>query len=80
MKRIYTPILLLLIAAFTATAQEDGLLQNQYTPEAGDFGITVSANPLVNFLGNMSNGSASNNIGAIGGEPYNPRLNTLQPT
>ena len=80
MKRIYTPILLLLIAAFTATAQEDGLQQKQYTPEAGDFGITVSANPLVNFLGNMFNGSASNNIGDIGGEPYNPGLNTLQPT
>jgi len=28
----------------------------------------------------MFNGSVSNNIGDIGGEPYNPGLNTLQPT
>lgn len=52
----------------------------QYTPEAGEFGLTVSANPITGFLGNLFNGSQSNNIGEVGGQPYNPGINNLLPT
>lgn len=58
---------------------QDNNQQKQYTPEAGDFGITISANPFVNFLGNLFNGTVDNTFGNIGGDPYNPGLNTLQP-
>ncbi len=78
MKRLTTLSALVLLTAFSLSAQDDKQ-QKQYTPEAGDFGITISANPLVNFLGNLFNGTVDNTFGNVGGEPYNPGLNTLQP-
>lgn len=78
MKRLTTLSALVLLTAFSLSAKDDNQ-QKQYTPEAGDFGITISANPLVNFLGNLFNGTVDNTFGNVGGEPYNPGLNTLQP-
>lgn len=39
-----------------------------YLPEKGDFSVGISLNPLLNFVGNIFNGSENNAIGNIGGE------------
>lgn len=81
MKRISIITVILALTAFSLYAKDgkSDRQQKQYTPEAGDFGITISANPLVNYLGNLFNGTAGNTLGDIGGDPYNPGLTTLQP-
>lgn len=43
-----------------------------FSPKAGDISFGISANPLVNFVGNMFNGNTSNNLGQIGGTPITP--------
>ncbi|MDE7149665.1 MAG: hypothetical protein K2O01_04575 [Bacteroidales bacterium] len=43
-----------------------------FLPHAGDFAFSISANPFVNFVGNMFNSSTSNRINnkKIGGDAY----------
>lgn len=77
MKRITALSLIVLLTAMTVSAQDKQ--QVRYTPEAGDMGITISANPFVNYFGNLFNGTTGNTLGNVGGEPYNPGLSTLQP-
>lgn len=78
MKRIAALSLIVLMTAMTVSAQDKQ--EVRYTPEAGDMGVTISANPFFNYFGNLFNGSTDNTLGNVGGEPYNPGLSTLQPT
>lgn len=43
-----------------------------FLPQAGDFAFSISANPFVNFVGNMFNNSTNNRINSnkIGGDAY----------
>lgn len=52
-----------------------------YLPQAGDFAFSISANPFVNFVGNMFNGSTANrfNNKKIGGGAYTLNDDYLQP-
>lgn len=44
-------------------------LPKDLLPVAGDFSIGISANPIINFIGNMFNSTVSQRIGNIGGSP-----------
>ena len=46
-----------------------------YLPKAGTYSIGISANPIVNFAGNMFNGTIGQGIGAIGGSVLSPSVN-----
>ena len=81
MKRILTISAIVLLSASVLTAQSrNDRKYTQYTPEAGEFGLTISANPITGFLGNLFNGTQGNNIGEVGGQPYNPGLDNPLPT
>lgn len=41
-----------------------------YLPQAGDFAISVSASPFTQFIGNLFNGSTSNDLDGFGSRPY----------
>ena len=59
-------ILFILVGVFmNVSAQEN---EKVYLPEKGDFSVGISLNPLLNFVGNIFNGSENNAIGNIGGE------------
>lgn len=58
----------------TALSAEDSKTRKDvrdYLPEEGDFAISVSANPFINFVGNIFNNTADQTIGSFGGSPYN---------
>ncbi len=80
MKRFTFITIIIALAAATAYANDNpDKKDRQFTPETGDFGITISANPITSFIGNLFNNSTSNSLTDLGGEPYNPGLTTLQP-
>lgn len=60
-------------AAVTVSAKDGKEKKDvkEYLPEAGDFAISVSANPFINFVGNIFNNTANQAIGTFGGDPYN---------
>ena len=72
---VFTGILLACMcsAAVTMSAKDGKEKKDvgEYLPEAGDFAISVSANPFINFIGNMFNNSTVNGINSFGGDPYN---------
>ena len=72
---VFTGILIacLCSAAVTVSAKDGKEKKDvsEYLPEAGDFAISVSANPFINFIGNMFNNSTVNGINSFGGDPYN---------
>lgn len=50
----------------TATFAQDGLTSKKgeaYLPEAGDWSIGIDANPLLNYVGNLANGTSSQSFG-----------------
>lgn len=51
------------IAVSTANAQTE----NYFGPKKGDFAITIGAEPVINFVGNMFNGNTNNRLSGIGG-------------
>ena len=51
-------------AVCTANAQTG---ENYFGPKKGDFAITVGAEPVINFVGNMFNGNTDNSLSGIGG-------------
>lgn len=58
-----------LFAVGTANAQEE----NYYGPQKGSWAITVSADPVINFVGNMFNGTQDNTLsleGALAGKYF----------
>ena len=60
-------------AAVTVSAKDGKEKKDvsEYLPEAGDFAISVSANPFINFVGNIFNNTVDQTIGTFGGDPYN---------
>ena len=59
-------------AAVTVSAKDGKEKKDvsEYLPEAGDFAISVSANPFINFVGNIFNNTVNQAIGTFGGDPY----------
>ena len=67
-------LLACLCSAAVTVSAKDGKEKkdvSEYLPEAGDFAISVSANPFINFIGNIFNNTADQTIGTFGGDPYN---------
>ncbi len=70
-------ILLVALALFASSVvAQEANNSNQSTanttdlfPKSGDYGFSISATPVVNFVGNMFNGTQNQNIGQIGGDP-----------
>ena len=66
---IFTGILIacLCSAAVTVSAKDGKEKKDvkEYLPEAGDFAISVSANPFINFVGNIFNNTANQAIGTF---------------
>ena len=71
---LFTGILIacLCSAAVTVSAKDGKEKKDvsEYLPEAGDFAVSVSANPFINFVGNMFNNSTTNGMNSFGGDPY----------
>lgn len=66
-------LLACLCSAAVTVSAKDGKEKkdvSEYLPEAGDFAISVSANPFINFVGNIFNNTAYQTIGTFGGDPY----------
>lgn len=66
MKKILL-ILSLGILVFASSAQNDSLVSNviennKFLPKAGDIAIGVEADPFINFIGNMFNGTSGNTL------------------
>lgn len=72
---ILTGIIIACICSASATVSaKDGREKkdvSEYLPEAGDFAFSVSANPFIDFIGNIFNNTANQHIGNFGGDPYN---------
>ena len=67
-------LLACLCSAAVTVSAKDGKEKkdvSEYLPEAGDFAISVSANPFINFVGNIFNNTVDQTIGTFGGDPYN---------
>lgn len=58
--------LFFLVGVFMIINAQDN--EKVYLPEEGDYSVGISLNPLLNFVGNIFNGSENNAIGNIGGE------------
>lgn len=66
-------LLACLCSAAVTVSAKDGKEKkdvSEYLPEAGDFAISVSANPFINFVGNIFNNTVDQTIGTFGGDPY----------
>lgn len=55
------------IIIFASSAQNDSLVSNvvgsnKFLPKAGDIAIGVEADPFINFIGNMFNGTSGNSL------------------
>ena len=72
---LFTGILIACLCSAAATVSaKDGKEKkdvSEYLPEAGDFAVSVSANPFINFVGNIFNNTVNQTIGTFGGDPYN---------
>lgn len=65
MKKLFSLMLICsTFAVCTANAQTG---ENYFGPKKGDFAITVGAEPVINFVGNMFNGNTDNSLSGIGG-------------
>ena len=65
MKKLFSLMLICsTFAVCTANAQTE---ENYFGPKKGDFAITVGAEPVINFVGNMFNGSSDNELSGFGG-------------
>lgn len=64
MKKIITMTLLGLIMSINAVnAQTEN---KYYGAEKGDFAVSISADPIFNYIGNMFNGSSENTLSGLG--------------
>ena len=80
-------LLLLCLAALVMPLQAAGEKKEkrpaeEFLPKAGDFAISISANPLTRYIGNLFNGTMNNNYTSVGGDYYLPGdldLTRLQP-
>lgn len=75
---------LAVLTAFPLQAKEkkEKRPAEEYLPKAGDFAVSISANPLTRYLGNLFNGTSANHFTQVGGQPYlsgSENWNILQP-
>lgn len=71
MRKILSTIFVSCIFATTMMAQEASApAKKQYVPEEGDFGLSVSLNPILKYVGNAFNNSDNNSLESLGGEPF----------
>lgn len=68
--RIIMLSLLVLCTSVLRAQEEETRPVREFTPKAGDFGFSISANPLTQYLGRLFNGATSNTLTQIGGQPY----------
>jgi hypothetical protein len=66
MKKLLLMILMMIAFHVSAQQADDNVLVSKsgkvILPEAGDYAVGIAANPFVNFVGNMFNGSTDNNF------------------
>jgi hypothetical protein len=75
--RIFILSALLSLCGLTFAQSEQTTEPKQYLPEEGDFAFSISANPFTSFIGNLFNGSTSNGLNQIGGQPYLSNSNEM---
>ena len=63
MKKKILFVAAILGASFGAVAQDENA-DKVYTPEAGNWVIGFGAAPVINYIGNMFNGSTGNSLGS----------------
>lgn len=66
MKKLLSIIAVGLVSFMDISAQNDG---KNYLPEQGDVAFGVNVKPILKYVGNVFNGSTSNELGNLGGEP-----------
>ena len=79
MKHIkYTLFIAFSLLCGVVFAQENAELKTipeGWTPQQGDIALGISANPLLNYAGNLFNGTQGNSLNGFGGEPIGSGLN-----
>ena len=65
MKKLFS--LMLICSTFAVCTSNAQTGENYFGPKKGDFAITVGAEPVINFVGNMFNGNTDNSLSGIGG-------------
>lgn len=68
MKKIFTILTLAVLLSLPANAQEVAP-QRIFTPEKGDIALGVDLKPILNYVGNIFNGTEDNKLSNLGGEP-----------
>ena len=64
MKKLF---LLALACSFFAVGTTNAQTETYYGGQKGSWGITVGADPVINFVGNMFNGTQDNSLNGLGG-------------
>ena len=75
MKNIKIKITLVLAIcsfAWMSQAQNVGQKEKPILPEAGDIGLGIDLVPVLDYVGNMFNGTLNNGWNVFGGEPALP--------
>lgn len=78
MKKIVSLLLAAGMAVLSLSAQETE--KKQYLPEAGDWAIGFDAKPILNYVGNVFNGTEDNEFKPLGGESaldYGPTVSLM---
>ena len=68
MKKIILTIALSLVT-FASVSAKGNDSTKVYLPQKGDFAIGVNLNPIINYVGNVFNGTTNNKLENFGGEP-----------
>lgn len=69
----YILLFALLVLPITEAASQE-TEQKLYVPEKGDYSIAVDVPPVLNYVGNIFNGTNNNQIGDISGKPVTSEI------
>ena len=69
----YILLFALLVLPITEAASQE-TEQKLYVPEKGDYSIAVDVTPVLNYVGNIFNGTNNNQIGDISGKPVTSEI------
>lgn len=75
MNKIKFIILTLSAALINMSSYAQDIEKKEFLPKKGEYSIGINADPLFNFVGNLFNGTVSQNIGEIGGSVLAPSNN-----
>ncbi|GHT32507.1 hypothetical protein FACS189434_04400 [Bacteroidia bacterium] len=81
-KNKYTLVIAFSLVCAFAFAQEKKELKaipEGWMPQQGDIALGISANPLLNYVGNLFNGTQNNSLNGFGGEPIRDWNLNFQP-